>query len=54
MTDREYILRIRVPPGDDKPRATRRLRAAIKVLKRTFQLTLVEFSPAKPQPDEVK
>ena len=52
--DREYIMRVRVPKGDDQGQTTRRLRAAIKVLKRVFQLTLVEFRPANSNPNEVK
>ena len=51
---REYIMRVRVPKGDDQGQTTRRLRAAIKCLKRTFNLTLVEFRPAKSNPNEVK
>jgi hypothetical protein len=51
MTDREYILRIRLPPKEDSKRANRRLRAALKLLLRTFQIRCVSCEPAgKPVP----
>lgn len=50
MVDREYVIRLRVPPGDKPDAAIRRIRAALKVMLRRFQLRCVSIEPAEQQP----
>ena len=44
--DREYLIRLRVPPGESDAAGVRRLRAFLKSALRRFQLRCVTCEPA--------
>ena len=53
MIDREYIVRLRLPPGEyDKRVGVRKLRRILKRLGRTYGIKAVSCEPAKQPPSK--
>ena len=53
MIDREFIVRLRLPPGEDDPKAgIRKLRAILKRLLRRYGIKAVSCEPAKQPPSK--
>ena len=54
MTEREYIMRLRLPASDNHDASIRRLRAALKRLLRSYQIQCVDLRPVEKPEEEDK
>ena len=53
MIDREYVIRLRMPPNDTDPaKSIRKLRRILKRLGRTYGIKAVSCEPAKQPPSK--